>query len=52
MVAKQRGVLQNMAAMPPQSFSMTQESEYKGIRLKPLRQHSRQALRLERRSAG
>jgi hypothetical protein len=52
MAAKQHGVLQNRAAMQQQSFSPTQKSEYNGIRLKQSRQHSRQALWLERRSAG
>jgi hypothetical protein len=35
-------------AMPLPSFSMTQKGACNGIRLKQLRRHSRQALRLER----
>jgi hypothetical protein len=34
MVWEQRGVLQNKAAMPPQSLLMTQKGESNGIRLK------------------
>jgi hypothetical protein len=35
MVWEQRGVPQNKAAMPPQSFLTTQKGESNGIRLKP-----------------
>ena len=52
MAAEQHGVLQNKAAMPQQSFLLKQKSEYNGILLKQLRQYLRQALWLERRSAG
>jgi hypothetical protein len=38
--------------MPQQSFLLKQKSEYNGILLKQLRQYLRQALWLERRSAG
>jgi hypothetical protein len=52
MAAEQHGVLQNREAMPQQSFLLTQKSEYNGILLKQLRQRLRQALWLDRRSAG
>jgi hypothetical protein len=41
MAWEQRGVLQNKAAMPPQSLLMTQKGESNGIRLKQWwRRHS------------
>jgi hypothetical protein len=52
MAWEQRGVLQNTAAMPPQSFWMTQKGESSGIRLKQYWRHSRLAFWPGQRSAG